>query len=240
MAGKLAYKRILLKLSGEVLEGKKGSGIDFKVLDDLCREVAGVRKMGVQIALVIGGGNFWRYRDFADSGIDRVHSDYMGMMATIMNSLAMRNNFTKYKVDARPMSAFSMPVVVEEYLRDRALSYMEKGKIVICAGGTGNPFFTTDTAAALRALELECDVVLKATKVDYVYDKDPVKYKNAKSFRTLTYAEVLARKLEVMDLSAVSLCGDNKMPVIVFNLTKKGNIARVVKGEKIGTLISAK
>lgn len=238
MKKRLAYKRVLLKLSGEVLEGNKGNGIDFKVLNSLCEEIVKVKKMGVEIAIVIGGGNFWRYRDFKDSGIDRVHSDYMGMMATIMNSLALRDGFKKYKVDARALSAFSMPVVAEEYLRDRGLNYLDKGKIVICAGGTGSPFFTTDSAAALRALELNCDVFLKATKVDYVYDKDPVKYKNAKSFKTLSYQEVLKRELEVMDLSAVSLCSNNKMPVVVFNLTKKGNIARVIKGEKVGTIIS--
>lgn len=238
MAKRLKYKRIMLKLSGEVMEGKKGSGIDFEVVASLCKEIAEVKKLGVEIVIVIGGGNFWRYRDFVESGIDRVHSDYMGMMATIMNSLALRNSFRKLRVDARPLSAFAVPVVVETYLRDRAMAYLEKGKIVICAGGTGNPFFTTDTAAALRALELHCDVLMKATKVDYVYDKDPMKYKNAKKFTKLSYHEVLDRGLGVMDLSAVSLCGDSKLPIEVFNLTRKGNIARVVKGEKVGTLIS--
>lgn len=228
----------MLKLSGEVMEGKKGSGIDFKVVESLCKEIAEVKKMGVEIVIVIGGGNFWRYRDFVESGIDRVHSDYMGMMATIMNSLALRNGFKKLKIDARPLSAFAVPVVVETYLRDRAVAYLDKGKIVICAGGTGNPFFTTDTAAALRALELQCDVLMKATKVDYVYDKDPEKYKDAKRFKKLTYHEVLDMGLGVMDLSAVSLCGGNDLPIAVFNLTKKGNIAKVVKGEDVGTLIS--
>ncbi|MBD3327951.1 UMP kinase [Candidatus Peregrinibacteria bacterium] len=235
---RLKYKRIMLKLSGEVLQGEKDGGIDFDVLDNLCQEVASVQKLGVEIAIVIGGGNFWRYRDFKASGIDRVHSDYMGMMGTIMNSLAMRNAFKKFKIDARPMSSFAMPVVVEAYLRDRAVSYLEKGKIVVCAGGTGNPFFTTDTAAALRALELECDIVLKATKVDYVYDKDPVKHKDAKLFKKMTYHQVLDLGLGVMDLSAISLCGDNKMPIAVFNLNKKGNIAKVVKGADVGTIIS--
>lgn len=238
MPKRLKYKRIMLKLSGEVMEGKKGSGIDFNVVESLCKEIAAVRKMGAEIVIVIGGGNFWRYRDFVESGIDRVHSDYMGMMATIMNSLALRNGFKHHKIDARPLSAFAMPVVVETYLVDKGLAYLDKGKIVICAGGTGNPFFTTDTAAALRALELNCDVLMKATKVDYVYDKDPMKHKNAKKFTKLTYHEVLDMGLGVMDLSAVSLCADNKLPIEVFNLTKKGNIAKVVKGEKVGTLIS--
>lgn len=238
MAKKKAYKRILLKLSGEVLEGDRGNGIDFDVVNSLCKEVCAVKKLGVEIVIVVGGGNFWRYRDFVDSGIDRVHSDYMGMMATIMNSMALRNGFRRCKVDARPMSAFAMPVVVEEYFRDRALSYLDRGKIVICAGGTGNPFFTTDTAAALRSLELQCDILLKATKVDYVYDKDPVKYKDAKKFKKMSYHKVLDLGLGVMDLSAVSLCSNSKLPISVFNLTKKGNIARVVKGESVGTIIS--
>lgn len=220
------------------MEGKKGSGIDFSVVDALCKEVADVKKMGVEVVIVIGGGNFWRYRDFVESGIDRVHSDYMGMMATVMNSLALSNGFKKYKIDGRPLSAFEMPVVIETYLRDRGLAYLDKGKIVICAGGTGNPFFTTDTAAALRALELHCDVLMKATKVDYVYDKDPMKHKNAKKFTKISYHKVLDMGLGVMDLSAVSLCAGNKLPISVFNLTKKGNIAKVVRGENIGTLIS--
>lgn len=235
---RLKYKRILLKLSGEVLEGSKGSGIDFKVLKALCKEISDVKKLGVEIGIVIGGGNFWRYRDFKASGIDRVHSDYMGMTATIMNSLAMQDMFKNFKVDARAMSAFSIPVVVESYLRDKALHYLDKGKVVICAGGTGNPFFTTDTAAALRALELNCDAFLKATKVDYVYDKDPVKHKGAKLFKKMSYNKVLSMELGVMDLSAVSMCAESKLPIAVFNLTKHGNIRKVVEGKAVGTIIS--
>lgn len=235
---KLKYKRILLKLSGEILEGKGGGVIDFKVLEELCKEVADVKKLGVEVAIVIGGGNIWRYRDFKDSKLDRVSSDYMGMLATIMNAMAMQDTFTKFGVDARALSAINMPVVVGTYLRAKAMDYLKRGKVVICAGGTGSPYFTTDSAAALRALELECDVVLKATKVDYIYDKDPMKYKDAKSFKKLTYNEVLARELQVMDLSAVSLCLEKKLPILVFNLYKKGNIARAVKGEAVGTLIS--
>jgi uridylate kinase len=238
MKAKLKYKRILLKISGEVLEGKLGQGIDFKVLDGLCAEIAGMKAMGAEIAIVIGGGNFWRYRDFKDSGLDHVHSDYMGMISTVMNSIAMRHSFRKLNVDACALSSFPMQQVVGTYLRDKALKYLEDGKIVICGGGTGNPYFTTDSAAALRALELQCNVLLKATKVDYVYDKDPVKYKNAKSFKKISYDEVFQRELGVMDLSAVDLCAAEKLPIVVFNLTKKGNIAKVVKGEAVGTIIN--
>lgn len=237
MAKKLAYKRILLKLSGEVLEGNLGSGIDFKILENLCREIAEVRKLGVEIAIVIGGGNFWRFRDFKKSGIDRVHSDYMGMVATVMNGMAMQNAFHNMKVKSRVLSAIHMPEIVATYYRDKALDLLEDGKIVICAAGTGSPFFTTDSAAALRSMELKCDVLLKATKVDYVYDKDPVKFKNAKSFKKISYAQVLEHRLGVMDLAAISLCSEAKLPIVVFNLRKKGNIARVVKGEQVGTFV---
>lgn len=237
MAGKLKYKRILLKLSGEVMEGKKGGGIDFDTVHDLCREIADVKKLGVEIVIVVGGGNFWRYRDYKDSGIDRVHSDYMGMTATIMNAVALSSAFENIKVASKVVSPITVPVI-DEYNREYALDFLKDGKIVICAGGTGSPFFTTDTASVLRALELKCDVFLKATKVDYVYDMDPMKYKDAKSFKKLTYLEVLKRGLEVIDLSAISLCRDNNLPIAVFNLTIKGNIARVVKGEDVGSLIT--
>jgi uridylate kinase len=238
MAAKLKYKRILLKLSGEVLEGTQGQGIDFKVLNDLCREIADVKKLGVEIAIVVGGGNFWRYRDFKESGLDHVHSDYMGMLSTVMNSIALQSSLKRSGVDSRPLSAIPMQQVVGTYLRDKALDYLERGKVVICGAGTGNPFFTTDSAAALRALELDCDVLLKATNVDYVYDKDPAKHKNAKAYKKISYDEVFKQELGVMDLSAIDLCATSKMPIIVFNLKKKGNIARAVKGEAIGTLIS--
>jgi len=237
MAKKLAYKRILLKLSGEVMEGKKGSGIDFKTVEALCKEIEAVKKLGVEIAIVVGGGNFWRYRDFKDAGLDRVHSDYIGMMATIMNSVALQDIFKKNGVDAIALTSFPIPAT-EAYQQDKARKYLKEKKVVICAGGTGNPFFTTDTASSLRALELECDVFMKATKVDYVYDKDPMKYKDAKKFTKMSYVEVLKRGLEVIDLAAIALCRDNKLPVMVFNLTKKGNIAKVVKGEKVGSIIS--
>ncbi len=237
MSSNLRYKRILLKLSGEVLEGGNGSGIDFKTVDALCREIAGVSKLGVEIAIVVGGGNFWRYRDFKDSTLDRVKSDYMGMLATVMNAVALADGFKKYKIDARALSAIEMPAV-EKYNSFRGRDLLKNGKIVVCAGGTGNPFFTTDTASALRALELGCEVFMKATKVDYVYDKDPMEFSDAKILKKITYLEVLERGLEVIDLSAIALCRDNKLPVSVFNLTKKGNIAKVVKGVKVGSMIS--
>ncbi len=237
MASKLRYKRILLKLSGEVLEGEKGAGIDFKTVDSLCGEIGEVKKLGVEIAIVVGGGNFWRYRDFKDSSLDRVKSDYMGMLATVMNAIALADGFKKYGIEAKALSAIDM-TAVEKFNSVRGRDLLSEGKIVVCAGGTGNPFFTTDTASALRALELGCEVFLKATKVDYVYDKDPVKFPDAKMLKEITYLEVLERGLQVIDLSAIALCRDNKLPVAVFNLTKRGNIAKVVKGEKVGSLIS--
>ena len=233
---KLKYKRVMLKLSGEVLEGRREGGIDFGVVRELCKEVVQIKEMGVDV-VVIGGGNIWRFRDFQDSALDRVSSDYMGMLATIMNGMAMQDQFEKLGVEASALSAINMQVVIGTYLRAKALDYLRKGKIVICAGGTGNPFFTTDTAAALRAAELNCDVLLKATQVDYVYDKDPKKYKDAKKFTKLTYNEMLKRELGVMDLTAVSLCLTTKLPIIVFNLHKKGNLAKVVHGESVGTII---
>lgn len=238
MTKKIKYKRVLLKLSGEVLQGVQGSGIDFKVLTSLCKQVAEIKKIGTEVVIVIGGGNFWRYRDFKNSNLDRVHSDYMGMLATVMNAMAMAGAFNNSGIKARALSAIGMPIVLESYFQAKALQNLKDGEIVICAGGTGSPYFTTDTTAALRALELGCDVVLKATKVDYVCDKDPVKYKDAKIFKKLTYDEVLSRGLQVMDLSAISLCKEAKLPIVVFNLKKSGNIMKVVKGEEVGTIIS--
>lgn len=234
---RLKYKRVMLKLSGEVLQGHRDGGIDFEILRGLCGEVVQIKKMGVDVVIVIGGGNIWRFRDFKDSGLDRVNSDYMGMLATIINGMAMQDQFEKLGVEASALSAINMQVVVGTYLRAKALDYLQKGKIVICAGGTGNPFFTTDTAAALRAVELNCDVLLKATRVDYVYDKDPMKHKDAKKFVKLSYNEMLQREIGVMDLTAVSLCLAQKLPIIVFNLHKKGNIASVVQGKPVGTII---
>ncbi|MBU1992210.1 MAG: UMP kinase [Patescibacteria group bacterium] len=238
MKKKTKYKRVLLKLSGEVFKGDKDSGIDDKTVLALCKEIVAVKKLGVEIAIVIGAGNMWRYRDHISAGFDRVHSDNMGMVATIVNSMYLQGVFEKLSVDARVCSAIEAPKVVGSYTSRTGREHLNKGRIVICAGGTGSPFFTTDSAAALRALELQCDAFLKATKVDYVYDKDPMKYKNAKKFKKLSYSDVLAKDLNVIDMTAVSLCREGNVPILVFNLTKKGNIAKVVKGENVGTLIN--
>lgn len=227
----------MLKLSGEVLLGNRSSGIDHKVLHELCREILDVKKLGVQIVIVIGGGNIWRFRDFKETGIERVTSDNIGMLATIMNATAMQSMFEKLGVDCRVASAIDIPQIAEPYLRRKVIRHLEKGRIVICAGGTGSPFFTTDSAAALRALETNCNVLLKATNVDGVYNKDPDKFKNAKKFNELTYHEVLEMDLEFMDQAAVSLCKESAVPIMVFNLKKRGNIKRAVLGEKVGTII---
>ncbi len=235
---KLQYKRIMLKLSGEVLLGNKEWGIDPKKLHELCSEIALVKKSGVEIVIVIGGGNIWRYRQEKDTGLDRVTLDNMGMIATVMNALAMENMFEKLGIEARVSSSLDMSKIAEPYLRQKALHHLKKGRIVLCAGGTGSPFFTTDSAAAIRALELGCDVLMKATKVDYVYDRDPEKFKNAKKLEHLTYHEVLERDLTFMDQAAIALCREGPLPIIVFNLEKRGNILRSVSGEKIGTVIN--
>ncbi len=235
---KFKYKRILLKLSGEILEGGRGKSIDFKFLRDLCAEILEIRELGVELAIVIGGGNIWRFRDFEESGLDRVSSDSMGMLATIMNGLAMEWQFKKLSAAAVTFSALSVPGVVPLYTSKRARNYLAEGHIIILSGGTGSPFFTTDSAAALRALELDCDILLKATTVDFVYDKDPRKHKDARKFVTLSYQEMFTRQLQVMDLSAVSLCLQKKLPIMVFNLAKRGNMKRAVQGENVGTLIS--
>ncbi|KKU79967.1 MAG: Uridylate kinase [Candidatus Peregrinibacteria bacterium GW2011_GWA2_47_7] len=227
----------MLKLSGEVLEGKNPSGIDFKVLHDLCAEIIDFKKLGCEVAIVIGGGNIWRYRDFKETGINRVTSDHIGIMATIMNALAMQSMFEKLGVECRVASALEVPQIAEPYRRRKAIRHLEKGRIVICAGGTGSPFFTTDSAAALRALELDCAVLLKATKVDGVYDRDPEKFKNAQFFKEISYHDVLEKDLAFMDQSAVSLCKEGNLPIIVFNLQKRGNIKKVIMGASIGTRI---
>lgn len=228
----------MLKLSGEVLLGNSESGIDYLVLQKLCSEVMEIGRLGVEIVIVIGGGNIWRYRDFKETGIDRVVSDNIGMLATIMNGVAMQSTFEKLGQECRVASAIDVPQIAEPYLRRRVMRHLEKKRIVICAGGTGSPFFTTDSAAALRALETNCEVLLKATKVSGVYDKDPKKFKGAKKFTKLTYHEVLEMDLEFMDQAAVSLCKESSIPIIVFNLEKRGNIKRAVIGEKIGTIIN--
>lgn len=234
----IKYKRILLKLSGEVMAGDNGSGIDVDYVNELCAEIAEVHKLGVQIAIVVGGGNIWRYRDFQKSGIERIMSDNMGMMATVMNGSAMKSAFQNIGVECRVMSALRVQQVAEDYFPPRAFHHLTNNRIVICVGGTGNPFFTTDSAAALRALEMECDVLLKATKVDGVYTSDPVKDKKAKKFDIIDYKDVLKMDLRVMDLTAVTLCKDGAMPILVFDLYKKGNIKKAVLGKKLGTLVS--
>lgn len=231
------YKRIMLKLSGEVLLGTHESGIDHKMLQALCREIIEVAKLGVQIVIVIGGGNIWRFRDFKETGIERVTSDNIGMLATIMNATAMQSMFEKLDIECRVASAINIPQIAEPYLRRRVIRHLEKGRIVICAGGTGSPFFTTDSAAALRALETNCEVLLKATNVTGVYNKDPDKFKNAKMFSELNYHQVLEMDLEFMDQAAVTLCKESSVPIIVFNLKKRGNIKKAVLGQKIGTII---
>jgi uridylate kinase len=234
----LKYKRVLLKLSGEILMGDREAGLDDRMVSYVCGQVAELRKSGVEIGLVVGGGNIFRGLTAAAAGMDRVAADYMGMLATIINSLALQDYLEKLGHFTRVMSAIEMPEVCEAFIRRRAIRHMEKGRIVIFAGGTGNPYFTTDTAAALRAAEVNADVLIKGTKVDGVYDADPVGNSEAKLYSKLSYTTVLEKNLKVMDASAASLCRDNKIPIIVFNLYKKGNLKKIVLGEKIGTIVS--
>lgn len=233
-----AYSRILLKLSGEALLGAEDYGIDPRIIHRIATEIGEVLRSGVQIAVVIGGGNIFRGAGLAQSGIDRVTGDHMGMLATVMNSLALQDALESVGVDARVMSAVSVHDVCEDYIRRRAIRHLEKGRVVICAGGTGNPFFTTDTAAALRAIEIGADIVLKATKVDGVYSADPKRDSHAKLFEELGYDHVIESKLGVMDANAIVLCRDQGMPIRVFNVFQEGNLVRLVNGEPIGTLVS--
>ena len=232
-----SYQRILLKLSGEALLGDEDYGIDPVIIGRIANEVLEVLNTGVQIAIVIGGGNIFRGAGLAQSGIDRVTGDHMGMLATLMNSLALQDALEKLGVDARVMSAISVHDVCEDYIRRRAVRHLEKGRVAIIAGGTGNPFFTTDTAAALRAIEIGADIVLKATKVDGVYSSDPKLDDDAVLFESLGYDEVIEGKLRVMDANAIVLCRDQGMPIRVFNVFGVGNLMQVVKGEEIGTLV---
>jgi uridylate kinase len=231
------YKRILLKLSGEALAGNQGYGIDPEVISGIAEEIREVIDCGVEIALVIGGGNIFRGVAAASRGMDRSSADYMGMLATVMNSLAMQDALERIGVATRVQSAIEMQEVAEPYIRRRAVRHLEKGRVVIFGAGTGNPFFTTDTAASLRAMEIGAEVILKATKVDGVYDADPAKDKNAVKFSSLTYLDVLKKGLQVMDATATSLCMDNNLPMVIFDLTTPGNIKRVVFGEPIGTTV---
>ena len=233
-----AYQRILLKLSGEALLGREDYGIDPLMIRRIAAETRDVTQLGIQVAVVIGGGNIFRGAGLAESGIDRVTGDHMGMLATVMNSLALQDSLERIAVDARVMSAVSVHDVCEDYIRRRAIRHLEKGRVVICAGGTGNPFFTTDTAAALRAIEIGANLVLKATKVAGVYSADPILNPDAERFEQLSYDRVIESKLGVMDTNAIVLCRDQRMPIRVFNLFEEGALVRIVKGEAIGTLIS--
>jgi len=238
-ATKAAYKCILLKLSGEALMGERGYGIDPQVVFSIAEEVREIHALGVETALVVGGGNIFRGVAASVAGMDRSSADYMGMLATVINALALQDAFEKTGVPTRVLSAMEMREVAEPFIRRRAIRHLEKGRIVIFAGGTGNPYFTTDSAASLRALEIKADVILKATKVNGVYTGDPVKNPDARLLRQVSFQQVLEQNLQVMDTSAIALCKDNNLPIIVFNLLVQGNILKVVRGEKVGTLIAA-
>ncbi len=233
------YNRVLLKLSGEALGGERDYGIDLEVVRTIAAQIKRVHEMGVQIALVVGGGNIFRGLAASNQGFDRATGDYMGMLATVINALALQDALERTGIPARTMTAIQMPQVAEPYIRRRAVRHLEKGRVVILAAGTGNPYFTTDTTAALRAVEIEADVILKATRVDGVYTADPKRDPKAVMLPRLDYLEVLNRGIEVMDNTALTLCMDNDVPIVVFNLLTPGNIERVVLGEKIGTLVGA-
>jgi uridylate kinase len=237
------YKRILLKISGESLIGDKEFGLDPQARTSIAQQVKEIKELGVKVGMVVGGGNIFRGLSASlgdssgESGMDRVSADYMGMLATLINALALQDSLEKLGVLTRVMTSVRTEAVAEPYIRRRAVRHMEKGRVVILAGGTGNPYFTTDTAAALRAIEIGAEVVIKGTKVDGVYDDDPVKNPSARMFDSLTYMEVINRKLKVMDTTAVSLCMDNRLPIIVFNLQTQGNLRRIILGEKLGTVV---
>ena len=232
------YKRILLKLSGEALAGEQKYGIDPATVSRICQEVVDVVRLGTQVAMVIGGGNIFRGMAGAARGLDRSSADYMGMLATIMNAVAVQDAMENLGVPTRVLSAITMQEICEPYIKRRAERHLEKGRVVICAAGTGNPYFTTDTAAALRGMELKCDVIIKATKVDGVYDKDPVKHTDAVKYNAISFEEVLARRLGVMDATAISLAMENNMPIVVCNMFG-GDILRLTQGQEVGTIVSS-
>jgi uridylate kinase len=234
---KLRFKRVLLKISGEALAGPRGFGIDPETVTAFCKEIVEAASLGVELALVIGGGNIFRGMSASASGMERASADYMGMLATVMNAVAVQDALEKQGLSTRVLSAITMQEVCEPYIRRRGIRHLEKGRAVICAAGTGNPYFTTDTAAALRAMELKCEVIIKGTKVDGVYDKDPKKHGDAVKFDRITYMEVLERHLKVMDSTAVSLAMDNNMPIVVFNMFTPGNLKKVVTGLTAGTIV---
>ena len=231
------YKRVLLKLSGEALIGKKDYGIDDSLISELAIQIADLHKEKVQLIVVIGGGNFFRGSDLEKLGIQRVTADHMGMLATVINSLALQSSLEKINIECRVMSSIAIDAVCEKYIKRRAERHLEKNRIIVLAAGTGNPFFTTDSAASLRAIELGAEIMLKGTKVDGIYDKDPIKYKDAKLFKTIPFKEVISKDLRVMDMTAVVMCQENKMPLKVFNILKKGNLKKSILNDKIGTKI---
>jgi len=234
---KTRYRRILLKISGEVLTGDGNFGVDPEVMRQIAGEIKEVKSLGVEVGIVIGGGNIFRGMAASSRGMDRASADYMGMLATVMNAIALQDALEKIDVHTRVQTAIEMRQVAEPYIRRRAIRHLEKGRVVIFAGGTGNPYFTTDTTASLRAMEIGAEAILKATKVDGIYNVDPLLNKRARKFDELTYLDVLKKQLKVMDATAISLCMDHQIPIIVFNLKKKGNIKRVILGEKVGTKV---
>ncbi len=231
------YKRIILKISGEVLTGEGDYGIDPEMIEQIAQEVKEVKNLGIDVAIVIGGGNIFRGMAASARGMDRASADYMGMLATVINGLAFQDALEKIDVDTRVQTAISMRAIAEPYIRRRAIRHLEKGRVVLFAAGTGNPYFTTDTTASLRAMEIGAEVILKGTKVDGIYDTDPLLNKQARKYKELTYFEVLKKQLKVMDATAISLCMDYRIPIIVFNLKKRGNIKRVILGERVGTKV---
>jgi len=231
------YKRILLKLSGEALIGEQEYGIDPSIIASISSEIGNVRKLGVEIAVVIGGGNIFRGLSASEAGMDRTTADYMGMLATVMNALAMQDALEKRGVVTRVVSAIEMKELAEPYIRRRAVRHLEKGRVVIFAAGTGNPYFTTDTAASLRAMEIDAEVILKGTKVDGVYDTDPMVNAGARRYANVSYMEVIQKELRVMDTTAISLCMENNLPIIVFNIMKRGNVEKIAQGKRVGTTV---
>lgn len=234
------YKRVLLKLSGEALQGERNYGISSGILEDISEDIKEIHALGVQIAVVIGGGNIFRGIAGASTGMDRATADYMGMLATVINALAIQDSLERKGVLTRVQTALEIKQVAEPYIRRRAIRHLEKGRVIILAAGTGNPFFTTDTAATLRALEIGADVILKATKVEGVYDKDPAIYEDAVKFTELSYMDVLRKELKVMDATAISLCMEGNIPIVVFNLFERGSIMKVIMGQQLGTIVRGK
>ncbi|MCK4846466.1 MAG: UMP kinase [Deltaproteobacteria bacterium] len=236
----IKYKRIMLKLSGEVLMGEREYGVEPEFVESIAAEIKEVFELGVEISIVIGGGNIFRGIEGSARGMDRVSADYAGMLATVINALTLQDALEKQDVKTRVISAIEMKELAEPYIRRRAVRHLEKGRVIIFAAGTGNPYFTTDTAASLRAMEMHAEVIMKGTKVDGVYDKDPMKDSSAKRFESLSYKEVLNKELAVMDATAISLCKDNNMPIIVFDVKSRGNIIRIIKGDKVGTIVDSR